>query len=467
VKLKSFIKRHSAGWRVIMTFVGALLLLSQFPTSAIRAGARAQGSPAAAVSEPVVQVVEQSAAPGSIGGVYSSLNEASIDDSGFLLFSATLSGSSASSGVFLSAGGVTQVVAAQGQQAPGGGTFSVFHELDISSISLQGSLTVFAIFRAELQSATASEGVFLWDNGSLQAIVLAGGTSPRGKTYQSFSQSTVAAISGLTGAVYRAAFVALMSDGVKSILEYSNSGAAPSEPVSTVDILPRGTGLQRVDQPTDFFISRAGPGLGCVAQLVRGKHKKSFKQVMLVEANAGIGWSRFPFEEGRTVDSLGKLETIGTPPTVNGFTVFILLTLNSGATGLGRSDLGFVPKVFAKSGQPVPGLPGQKIQSFGAPVANPSLLKAFPHGVASVIQLQDGRKAVWFTRLVVKPLVASPELVLTDGDSVAGQVGTVSAFTAVKLTDTGTLLVQGSVTNGGQTNRALITVNGLFNPPSE
>jgi len=124
--------------RVLVGGFFGLLVLANAPgaTAQTIAGSVLQGSPA----------------PG--GGTFSSFGSTALDASGTLVFVASISGGSAGEGLFLARKGTIAAVVLQGSPAPGGGTFSSF-----GSTALDASRTL--VFVASISGGSASEGLFI------------------------------------------------------------------------------------------------------------------------------------------------------------------------------------------------------------------------------------------------------------------------------------------------------------------
>src|SRR5262249_30960986 len=123
--------------------------------------------------------------------------------------------------------------------------------------------------------------------------------------------------------------------------------------------------------------------------------------------------------------------------------------------------------VIGKSGDPAPGLDNEAIQSFGAPVANPSFPFPFdvqrpPSGIVSVVTLSTGRSALWLWLRTFRGIgIAPPETrVLLLEATTDGQV--VRDFSPLKLSDTGSLLLRGTVGEGSAAREGLFLMDGLF-----
>src|SRR6185436_9413270 len=77
-----------------------------------------------------VLALEAQAAPAVLGGTYARLLASTINDSGDVALAASLAGSAASSAIVLISGDSARPIVRSGEQAPGGGRYRAFGELD-------------------------------------------------------------------------------------------------------------------------------------------------------------------------------------------------------------------------------------------------------------------------------------------------------------------------------------------------
>jgi hypothetical protein len=143
-------------------------------------------------------------APGTGGALYGTPTTSySYNNAGQVGFITTLTGGTSTNGVFAGAPGSVQPVALQGTTAPGtgGGTYG-----GLSSVTINGKGQA-AFTAASLSGGTATSGLFFGAPGSVQPVALAGGTAPDGETYASFASTElpnnagqVAFIANLSGA---------------------------------------------------------------------------------------------------------------------------------------------------------------------------------------------------------------------------------------------------------------------------
>jgi hypothetical protein len=109
-------------------------------------------------------------APGSGGGTLSILISPPSREGSLVSFPATISGGTSSNGIFLDDGTGDEAVVLFGDSAPGGGTFepSLSGTL-IHSVNASGSVA----FRSTLSGTTATQGIFTSDGaGGFTSVVL-------------------------------------------------------------------------------------------------------------------------------------------------------------------------------------------------------------------------------------------------------------------------------------------------------
>ena len=129
------------------------------------------------------RVLAGDTAPGTGGETYTGFGAPSMNDAGEIAFLAPLTGA-VSSGVFVDAGGTQTLLALVGDTAPGtgGGSFVGFNN---PIITQSGDVVI----RATVSGGSATQGIFLLSAGASQAIALAGEAAPGtgGGSYSSFS----------------------------------------------------------------------------------------------------------------------------------------------------------------------------------------------------------------------------------------------------------------------------------------
>jgi|GEM_PF-2680001 len=403
-------------------------------------------------------------APPEVGGRYSEFPSASVSDTGSVAFSATISGSPVGSALMLRTAQETRVILRAGDAAPRGGRFKAFGEVDASRHKTAQYDSDSILFRALLEGGNASEGVFLWSPDGVEVVALEGEASPRGRIYKSFSQLTAA---DPTGEALRIAFVANMTGktkGGKSIIFKDFFGDRKLiEKLSTGDKL----GKNLVD---DFVIS---PVLISVAAVVdthpKKKKQRRIREYTLVDPHFVIHGG--PLAEGAEVSPLGTITRIQSPPAINGQTGFVSVEMGSGASGLVRQEVFGDATLFAKTGDPAPGVTGASIQSFGPPVAS-VLWSHYPEyfgnlGIISPVVLSNGQRALWVGIYPDFNLDLSAQLMLIDGEPL-GATGSLRlrTFSPVELGNRGSLLLRGEIDGPEGAIKGLFLLGGLFTDPS-
>jgi hypothetical protein len=118
-------------------------------------------------------LLQGAAAPGTGGGAYASFGQPWLNDPGEMAFLATVSGGSATQGVFLASGGGSTAVALEGETAPGtgGGTYVGFDNISVSN---GGTVA----YHATISGGTAGEGLYINAGGVPMALALAGEEAP-------------------------------------------------------------------------------------------------------------------------------------------------------------------------------------------------------------------------------------------------------------------------------------------------
>ncbi|MEZ4278617.1 MAG: hypothetical protein R3F21_03230 [Myxococcota bacterium] len=128
-------------------------------------------------TESRVIVLSGDAAPIGVGGSFGSLFEPAVNAAGDVAFGASIVGGSASAGLFRSSGGVITPVLLSGDPAPGpaGGTFNY-----IGTPPALNDAGDIAFFSGLGGGATRLAGLFRFSGGSLSSIVYRGDPSPAG-----------------------------------------------------------------------------------------------------------------------------------------------------------------------------------------------------------------------------------------------------------------------------------------------
>jgi hypothetical protein len=462
VKREQALATRSVSIRRLLVVMGAVVLaLTPFPVSkAGTLGAFSRGAATTATATgPVILAQEQAPAPAQVGGIYSSILNASIDDSGACVFSATMSGASVNSAIFLVMDGATVVIAQQGQAAPGGGSFSGFDEVDVAWFTFMEAEERVVVFGAQLQGP-ASAGIFVWQSATgIQAVALAGQQSPRGKTYQSFAQTNIGAVTTDTGPGYSIASVATMTDGSKAVFWY-DSDIGTVEPLATGDMI--------TDNSIQDFIglSRMGAVYRSCLVTVSGATRTSTRLCTFDHFSV----TAVSLTEGKRLPGLGRISSFGSPPSLTGFNSVLLLTSESGKTGLiFAAQLGGT-SIIGRSGDHVPKHKEEEIRAFGLPVSvaeyptSPATSDFPPVSVASVVQLKEGGVGIWFVDFP-NDVEGKAQLLATEGDTIGDQGATVGSFSLIKMTNVVTLLFRGTITQGGQSLGALLAFENILGPP--
>jgi hypothetical protein len=150
-----------------------------------------------------------------------------LNRGGATAFVADVSGGTASQGLFVTSKGVTSAVAVQGSPAPGGGTFSAFHD---PSMNASGAIA----FVADVSGGRFTQGVFLAHNGTISALAVQGSLAPGGETFVAFGAPSL----NKGGAV---AFVAELTGGTAAQGMFLTSKGVTSAIALQGDVAP-GTG---------------------------------------------------------------------------------------------------------------------------------------------------------------------------------------------------------------------------------
>jgi hypothetical protein len=401
--------------------------------------------PTIAVGDLRVLALEGDTAPDDVGGTYEQIHAGAINDAGIVAFSASLDGASTSSAIVLLSGDSPRVLLRAGDTAPGGGFYRSFGELDLGDGG-------FLLFQASLDGGAASEGVFLWTPEGVQVVARTGGRSSRGGTYAAFAQLTITSCKLEAGPYYQLAFVATMGGGRRSIVLQS-SYEAVAELLSTGDSLGK-------DMVDDLAISRLGASLSCVVDIRRSKQRR--RKAILVQN--GLITHGDALRERMRLPGLGKVTRLLAPPAANLQEGFVALEFECGGSGLATREVAGDSQVFVKTGDPAPGLLGVCIERFGAPGTNSGVPVPGRFGVASTVWLSNGCAALWagvFAQQI--PLTGHAIMPLIEGDSTDDERSLiVRAFTPLKLTNNGALLLRATLEGGGTTHEGLLLLDGLF-----
>jgi hypothetical protein len=390
---------------------------------------------------PSLLVQEGDAASPEVGGRFSRIACASLNDEGEVAFSADLSGAAVPGALFLRSRSsknknAMRALLRAGDPAPGGGRYTGFSDLDLASFRTDRRREVMLSFRAELEGGPSPEGLFLWTRDGVRVIALAGTEAARGGIFRSFARPTLIVVQARSGAGYILAYEATFQSGARSVVVHP-SYAEPLDTLTTGDLL----GEQEV---LDFSMSRMAGCLSCVVQL-RGKDGETAREVTFVKHGMTVHGGSL--REGAQFPALGTVRTIAGPPAVSLQTAFAAVAFADGANALVTADVLGGAQVFARSGDVSPGLADDPIDSFGPPISNAAFPLSCPPGLVAPVRLRSGRSALWSAVFSgVMPLQGEQRLLsLEGGDAVP-----------VKLTNHGTLLLR----QGGLWR----VIEGLFGP---
>jgi hypothetical protein len=129
-------------------------------------------------SEGILSRILSTGDPAPEGGIFSSFDSIpAFNNNGEIAFVGSVF-PSYRSGLYVGSGAFRRLVSS-GDPAPGGGTFTSF----VSSVSLNDSGQL--LFSASV-SAPGRSGIFLWSDGSVRAIAQTGDAAPGGETFFSF-----------------------------------------------------------------------------------------------------------------------------------------------------------------------------------------------------------------------------------------------------------------------------------------
>jgi hypothetical protein len=135
---------------------------------------------ARAADAPALRAVAVAGQPAPGGGTFERFSiesqpiVAAMNARGQIAFFATVLRGRASEGFFLASAGRISRVAAEGDAAPGGGTFSGFGRHPVPSLNAAGDVA----FAAAVTGGRTVEGVFVSTGGKLRAVAVAGGAAP-------------------------------------------------------------------------------------------------------------------------------------------------------------------------------------------------------------------------------------------------------------------------------------------------
>jgi hypothetical protein len=331
--------------------------------------------------------VSGDAAPLPFSGTYLAFGYPNIDDAGNVTFGAMVKDSPTTSiNAVIRAGASSDgVIVTEGDPAPvAGASFDVgVGDLAFHAHSPTSSL----IFRSTLTGGANPSGIFA---GTSTAVALAGTTSPAGGTYDSFhypggnAAGTVAFPAFLTGA---AATSGLFVD----------SGAGPVPIVLQGDLDPEGETiasalLPQVNTAGDVMFAAEWEPLVDEKGAVYVHDASGLRTVLRTD-------DPVPGTGGATIVSM-----VGLPHFSNGGRVSFSATLTGGDFDAGVFIIhrdGSVDLV-AKSGDPVPGVPGATFTGFGHAAGNDKRQVAFA-GITS-----DADTGVFLATAPAPPVPALP-----------------------------------------------------------
>ena len=395
----------------------------------------------AAVGDLRMVAVRGAPAPDVVGGRYRRIKSASVNDAGAVVFAVDLAGSASASAIIRIADGRCTVLARSGEPAPGGGMYESFGELDLGD---DGCL----LYQASLAGCPATEGLFLRTTSGTRAV----GRADPGSGIVSFERPTLTSYLLPSGPYFRLAYLAHRADARTSLVIWP-SYRDPRTVFTTGDTVAGGV-LE------DFTISRQAFAVCVIARIRRDTGNR---QVALLASDEHIVWGRWLRDGGR-LPEVGRISRLCGPAGMYVHHGFVAVELDDGGTALVTRSAGTDPECFVRSGGPVPDLPDRHITRLEPPVANHGLPDGGPCGVASVAGLDDGRSALWLGVFEgQQPMVGAAITPLVSGDYTDDNSAVrVDAFAPVKLTNTGTLLLQASVDTGGRPADGLLLFENLF-----
>lgn len=381
-------------------------------------------------------------APAEVGGVYGTIGAAAANFAGHVAFVAELAGSTVSSAVLLQTEEGARAIVRAGDDAPGGGRFASFGEVDAADLDT-------VLFRATLAGTEAAEGLFLWTPDSLSAVARSGDETDDGLRYATFSRPSLTIWRTPTGNIRNLAFVSTLTDSRKALLWWENTFDVPHIALITGESIFLGE-TEIVD---DFVVGQV-PKEGVTAHvwLHRKDRQERFERTIVYATPSSVLLFK-RFWPGRRYRHLGTLKDVVGPPSVYFQAQAVsLLEYGREKTGLLYQTLGSA--ILAKTGDPAPGLSGVKMARFDPPLVNPALLDAFhdyeapPVLVAAKVRLDDGRDAVWVGSPQVVPGQFPVRLELVGGSAGDGGGIQLESFTPLEVTDSGMLLVRGTAGDG-------------------
>ena len=380
-------------------------------------------------------------APRELGGGCRRITAAAVNDRGVVAFAAQLRDARVAAAIVLTGAGPDAVLVRSGDPAPGGGRYASFDELDLGD---DGCL----LFRARLAGCSAAEGVFLRTASGVRVVARDGEPAPGGGRYVSFGQLALTSFELGGGPYFRLAYVARTTRARQSLVIWP-SYTMPGEVLATGTAAAGGV-LDGV------VISRLGLALCCVAEVRDGAR---VRRTALLASEHQLVWGD-RLRDGGELPGLGRIARLIAPPACHVHHGYVAVELAGGGTALVTRPVGTDPEVFARGGDPAPGLPGGRIRRFGPPLANSGVPGGGPCGIASVVRLDGGDTALWLGVFGHRqPMRGAAIMPLFAGDHTDDRPPLpVEAFTPLALTNTGTLLLRATVAG----RPSLLVLDRLF-----
>src|SRR5437867_217525 len=233
--------------------------------SALLALVAAVGVPRSVAAESrILQRVVVAGQPAPGGGVFERFSVevlpvvAPVNSHGHVAFFATILRGRTSEGYFRATGRRIDTIAAQGDAAPGGGTFSGFGRHPIPALNEAGDVA----FAAAVSGGKTVEGIFATTGRRLRAVAVVGGAAP-GIASGTFANLDAPALND-RGDV---AFLATVRRGRETVEAiYLSSGATLSKIVAQGDPAPAGGAFAGFGVPA----LNAGGAVGFTASVDRG-----------------------------------------------------------------------------------------------------------------------------------------------------------------------------------------------------
>lgn len=385
-------------------------------------------------------------APADIGGVLSHVVSCSVSESGAVAYCAVVDDSSVSSVLVFGDGNVTRTLLRSGDLAPDGGVFSSFEQVDVAQLAPTGTHAAedLLLFSAKLENGSSPEGIFLYRNGQAEPIAFVGGASPRGRIWSGFASISLTCISVTTPddlePVYQITYVGFTVDGHTSLVIWPSYDPMPGEVLSTGDWIKTRDAIVE-----GFTASPSGLSVACVAHIRRQSTGRRNHKVIIADYGGLVVGNAL--HDGTKVPGLGRVLEIEEPPAVLGQAAVVATSFSRGGSALLLRDVGGAATAFVKSGDQASGLPkGETLQTFASPVAT-----RFPAGsmtVVSDVTTSGGLRALLVQVFSgqVPPIETDRTATLLDGAAVVnGESVSLTSFTPVKLTSSGSVLIKATI----------------------